>query len=92
MKKKREKAVGLRYKEDKENAPKVVAKGYGEIAKNIIEKAKEHNVPLYYDPDLTQALINLELAQQIPNELYKIVARVLAFVYLLDDKYKDFKE
>lgn len=80
------KAVALKYTQKKDSAPRVVAKGRGEIAEKIIEVAKEHNVPVYEDKNLTQILEALDLETEIPAELYRAVAEVLAFIYRLNGK------
>lgn len=81
---KREKAVAVKYDNKKMAAPTVVAKGEGFIAKKIIERAVEADVPIVEDAALVSALISLELGEEIPSELYEVVARVLAWVYKLD--------
>ena len=78
------KAVALRYDKDKDHAPKVIAKGRGEIAEKILEIAKAHNLPLYEDKNLVQILEALELETEIPPELYRAVAEVLSFIYRLN--------
>lgn len=78
------KAVALKYDRKKDNAPRVIAKGRGEIAEKIIEVAKAHNVPLYEDKNLIQILEALDLETEIPPELYRAVAEVLAFIYRLN--------
>jgi len=80
------KAVALKYDQKKNAAPRVVAKGRGEIAEKIIAVAKEHNVPLYEDKNLIQILEALDLETEIPAELYRAVAEVLAFIYRLNGK------
>ena len=80
------KAVALKYDHQKNKAPKVIAKGRGDIAEKIIEVAKAHNVPLYEDKNLIQILEALELETEIPPELYRAVAEVLAFIYRLNGK------
>ncbi len=78
------KAVALRYKpQEGDEAPKLVAKGRGEVARKIIELAKEHGVPVQEDPALVELLLRLDLSEEIPPELYEVVAKVLAFVYSL---------
>jgi flagellar biosynthesis protein len=62
----------------------VKAKGMGNVAEKIIQLAQEHNIPIKEDPDLVELLVQLDLDQEIPPELYKIVAEILAFVYNLD--------
>ncbi|HIH96844.1 MAG TPA: hypothetical protein HA348_05115 [Thermoplasmata archaeon] len=85
-KKKLKLAVALKYKFAQDNAPSVVAKGKGEIAEKIIEIAKEHNVALYEDPSLVEVLSGLDIKEEIPVELYQIIAEILVFVYELDKK------
>lgn len=81
---KREQAVALRYEPETHDAPVVVAKGKGIVARNIIEKAKEHNIPIQEDASLVEVLSKLQLNDQIPVELYQLVAEVLGFVYRSD--------
>jgi len=87
MDKKRQKAVALKYKIS-ERAPKVIAKGAGNLAEKIITLAKKHNIPIYLDPALTEILYQLDIMQEIPPRLYQAVAEVLAFIYVLDKKWK----
>jgi flagellar biosynthesis protein len=79
-------AVALRYKKEKDSAPKVVAKGRGEIAEKILRIAKEYNIPLKEDPQLVEVLSTLDLYEEIPPQLYKAVAEILAFVYRMTRK------
>jgi len=80
------KAVALKYEMKKDRAPRVVARGKGEIARKIIEIAKEHNIPLYEDKELSQVLEALDLDTEIPTELFRAVAEVLAFIYRMNKK------
>ncbi len=77
-------AVALHY--DGVNAPRVTAKGSGTVAEQIIELAKEHNIPLHADPALVRVLSGIPLGDEIPRELYLAVAEVIAFAYLLSGK------
>jgi len=77
------KAVALRYKQEKENAPKVTAKGEGKTAQKIIALAKEHNIPIKQDENLIEMLSKIELDKEVPQEMYKAVAEVFSFVYKL---------
>lgn len=81
MKDKRKKAVALRYRNGKDRAPVVVAKGKGVLAEKIMAIAREHNIPIYEDRELVELLSVLEIYEEIPPRLYKAVAEVLAFVY-----------
>lgn len=82
----RKKAAALRYDAKKDAAPKVVAKGNGKIAERILQIAKEHNVPIKDDPQLVEVLSTLDLYHEIPPELYRAVAEILAFVYRMTKK------
>ncbi len=75
------KAVALQYDREKDQAPKVTAKGQGNVAEKIIELAREHGVPVKNDPDLIEVLSSLDIDEQIPPEIYVAVAELLAFVY-----------
>lgn len=85
---KREKAVALRYDQERDDAPVVAAKGSGMTAEKMIELAREYSVPLQEDPSLVEVLSKMEINEQIPSELYGVVAEVLAFVYKADQKSK----
>ncbi len=76
----KKKAVALRYDPEKRDAPFVVAKGKGTLAEKIIEIAKKEGVPIVEDKDLVEALVNVEIYEEIPPVLYEAVARVLVFV------------
>jgi flagellar biosynthesis protein len=82
----RRKAAALKYKPDEDAAPKVIAKGSGNIADRILEVAREHKVPLKKDAQLVEVLSAIDLDQEIPPELYRAVAEVLAFVYRMTKK------
>jgi flagellar biosynthesis protein len=82
------KAVALRYASDKQKAPVVVAKGKGQIAEKIMEKAKEFGIPLQEDASLVEVLSKLDLNQEIPAELYQLVAEILSFIYRSDQRAK----
>lgn len=81
---KRIQAVALKYQAGTMDAPKVVAKGKGYVAENMLKTAKENHIPIQEDPSLVEVLGKLDLNQQIPPELYQVVAEILAFVYRLD--------
>lgn len=77
-------AVALKYKRGVDPAPKLVAKGRGAVAEKILELARKHNVPIQQDQALVNALYVLDLNESIPEDLYKAVAEVLAFVYRMN--------
>ncbi len=76
-------AVALLYKRGETPAPKVVAKGAGIIAERIKEIARAHRVPIYEDKALARALFRLKIDSYIPEELYRAVARIIAYIYRL---------
>jgi flagellar biosynthetic protein FlhB len=79
-------AVALKY-ESARGAPEVVAKGTGDVAKRIREKAEEHGVPIVREPVLTRTIYwACDLGQVIPADLYEAVAQLLAFVFGLRAK------
>ena len=86
MDEKRKKAVALQYRHQVDRAPKVVAKDQRIIAERIIEIAAEHNIPLKRDPALIEVLSKMDLEQEIPPELYRAVAEILAYVYKMSGK------
>ena len=76
-------AIALSY-DPAEDAPKVIASGRGVLAERIIEKAKEHDVPVHKDDKLADTLSRLEIGDMIPPELYEVVAEILVFVDAMD--------
>ena len=77
-------AVALHY--DGKEAPRVTAKGTGELAEKIIALAEAHGVPLHEDAALITLLAKLDLGDEIPQPLYAAVAEVIAFAYILSGK------
>lgn len=80
----RDVTAALKYTGD--GAPKVVAAGKGEVAAQILERAREAGVPVHKDPELAQALTQLALGQEIPEQMWTAVAQVLAWAYGLSEK------
>lgn len=80
------KAAALKYDEKINQAPTLVAKGKGDIAKNIIKLAQENNIPIKKDEDLVELLTKLEIEQEIPPDMYKAIAEIFAFIYGLTNK------
>ncbi|GJM84058.1 hypothetical protein HMSSN139_65540 [Paenibacillus sp. HMSSN-139] len=79
-----QKAVALKYDPGQGEAPVVVAKGKGLIADRILDAALEHGIPVQEDAALVEVLSKLDLDQQIPAELYDLVAEILTFIYRSD--------
>ncbi|MBC8413743.1 MAG: flagellar biosynthesis protein FlhB [Nitrospira sp.] len=79
-------AVALKYEENGMSAPKIVAKGAGEIAKKIRELAAAHGVPIIEDKPVARSLFKFDLNSFVPEELFVAVARILAHVYQLRGK------
>ncbi len=80
-------AVALHY--NQVDAPTISAKGAGEIATKIIEIAEQHNIPLHQDKDLVTLLSKLELGDEIPEILYRAIAEIISFAYMLSGKVPD---
>ncbi|ARF15303.1 MULTISPECIES: EscU/YscU/HrcU family type III secretion system export apparatus switch protein [Sporosarcina] len=80
----RKEAVALSYDPEVSDAPKVIAKGKGKIAENILERAQEHAIPVQEDPSLLELLGQLNVNETIPEELYQAVSEVFAYIYRLD--------
>jgi flagellar biosynthesis protein len=77
----KKKAVALKYEPGMHEAPVVAAKGRGLLAQQILKKAAEHGIPVQEDAALVEVLSKLDLDQQIPPELYNLVAEILSFIY-----------
>jgi len=83
---KRQVAVALRYRRGADLAPRVTARGYGPVAEKILRLARDFNVPVRRDESLAAALARLDVGEFIPEELYAVVAEVLAWVYKLNSQ------
>ncbi|MDY0052699.1 MAG: FlhB-like flagellar biosynthesis protein [Aliarcobacter sp.] len=84
-----QKAIALKYDMEKDNAPKITAKGKGETASNIIKIAKEHDIPIKEDADLIELLSQIDIDKEIPGSMYKAVAEIFSFIYDLSNNKKD---
>jgi len=82
-------AASLKYEQDKSNAPKLTSYGKGSIAHNIIDIAKQNNIPIKKDEDLLQMLSQIEVNEEIPTELYKAVSEIFSFIYGISNEKKD---
>ena len=78
------KAVALKYEAERDLAPKVIAKGRGHVAEHILETAQKNAVPVYQDKTLVNMLMALEIDREVPPELYRAIAEVMAYVYKMD--------
>lgn len=85
------KAVALKYNPAEHAAPVVAAKGQGHVAERILELARKHGVPVQEDSSLVEVLSKLDIDQEIPPELYALVAEVLSFIYRTDRKLKEWE-
>lgn len=74
-------AVALKYDRGKDPAPRVVAKGQGTIAEQIIRIAEEHGITIHEDANLVEILGKLDLDTVIPLEAYAAVAEILSYIY-----------
>lgn len=84
-----QKAVALKY-DPHDVAPKVVAKGAGYVADKIMEQGRQNKVPVHKDAKLVEELTQINVGDNIPPELYEVVAQVLIFISDLDrlEEYK----
>ena len=85
-------AAALKYSPDTDRAPEIIALGKGVVAGKILEKARENSVPVYQDENLAHILNNLNLGDEIPAELYGIVAEIMVFVSNMDKEYGEKNE
>ena len=79
-------AVALKYDNTNDAAPKVVAKGQSLVAERILEIAEEYGIPVHKDADLVEVLNAVELDQEIPLEVYSVVAEIFAYIYRMNQK------
>ena len=83
----RKSALSLKYIKGDDSAPKITAKGKGWVAEKIIKMAHENNIPIREDRDLLNLLSEIDVGQEVPESLYKVVAELLAWVYQLNQNY-----
>lgn len=91
MAEKRQQAVALQYALE-DRAPHVLASGIGAIAEKILKIAQENNIPITRDDDLVNILSKLKIGFEIPQETYRAVAEILAFLYRTDSVWRKKKE
>lgn len=77
-------AVAITY-DRSDSAPRVVAKGYGTMAETIIRTAKENGLYVHESPELVGLLMQVDLDQHIPPQLYQAIAELLAWLYKLEN-------
>jgi flagellar biosynthetic protein FlhB len=80
-------AVALRYDQDNMNAPVVIGKGAGYVAEKIRDIAAEHKIPIVENKPVAQVLYRITgVGDMIPEDLYRAVAEILAYVYRMKEK------
>jgi flagellar biosynthesis protein len=84
----RNQATALAYIPEQDDAPRVIATGKGLIAEQIIARAKENGIPVHEDPLLAAALSMVDVGSEIPPELYRVVAEILAYVFRIRQQYR----
>ena len=77
-------AVALGYNQNIGTAPKVLAAGFGNVAKSIMRVAQEHDVHIHHNQQLAHLLARVPVGQEIPKQAYQVVAELLAFLYQAD--------
>lgn len=89
QKKQIDKAAAILYDTERSDVPRIVASGKGVVAQKIIETAREAGIHIQEDPDLVELLAAIPVGEEIPVELYQTIAEVLAFVYEINNQFKD---
>ena len=79
----RRRAAALQYSPERDPAPRLIARGDGHVAERILDLARLHGIPVHEDAALVDLLSRLDLDTEIPPELYRVVAEIIAFVYRL---------
>ena len=78
-------AIALKY--DGTHAPTLTAKGDEELAEAILQIARDYEVPIYENAELVKLLARMELGENIPEELYRTIAEIIAFAWNLKGKF-----
>ncbi len=86
------KAVALGYKRGEDAAPRVLARGQGEVAERIVALALAHDVKVREDGDLVQILETCDLDETIPTEAFAAVAEILAYVYMANNRMREARQ
>jgi len=82
-------AVAIKWSPELETLPTVSATGKGDLAKEILQIAAKHNIPIRQDNDLVQVLSLLDVGESMPEEVHTAVAEILAFIYWTNQQYTD---
>lgn len=82
--KEREVAIALGFESGRDNAPRVLAAGYGHIAQRIMAIAKAEGIHIHEDENLAKILAQVPVGYEIPETAYQLVAEILAFLYRTD--------
>ncbi len=85
-------AIAVKYDREKDNAPRVIAKGMWLKAEQLREIAKQYNIPIMRNVALASALYRVDVGQEVPEELYDAVAEVLNFVFALKQEQEGAKK
>lgn len=80
-------AAVIRYDDSQDAVPTVVAHGSGQVAKKIIELAKQNNIQMQEDESLVSTLLNIDLGESIPPQLYAVMAEILILLEELNENY-----
>ena len=96
---KQKSALGIKYQQGTDDtspgkisssgAPTIIAKGFGDLAEEIIALARQNGVLIHEDPYLSDFLATLDLGQEIPDQLYHVIAELISFSYVLQGKFPD---
>ena len=80
-------ATALQY--EGKDAPTITAQGHGELADEIVALARQHGILVHQDDELSKLLGQLALGEQIPQQLYVVIAELIAFSYVLQGKFPE---
>lgn len=86
QKKRQTHAAALKYDAGKDSAPCIVGLGEGYVAQKILETAADHEIPVVEDETLANVLSSLSVGDEIPEELYQVIAEVLVFIARMDSQ------
>ncbi len=81
------KGVAIGYSEEK-RVPEILAQARGMLLEKLLLIARENDITIYKDSDLTEALSTLKVGSEIPENMFKAIAEVLAYCYNINEKFK----